>query len=114
VQQASLLGHLYHAAGLQDAAYEALVLAAGEGDHSEPTLRVLGQICLARGEYREAEELLEAVLGLQPEGPQKWSRMNAALLGYLTALTAQGKDELAEPLWQQLMCPPPRQALRAV
>lgn len=101
-EQATLLGHLYSEAGLTDMAIEALVLALEAGDTSDATLRLLGKCCLRQGRYAEAESLLAEALRRQaahgvPIGPQ-----NAALLAYLAALSAQGRDCEAEPLWQAL------------
>lgn len=102
-EQAALLGTLYHHAGLADMAFEALVLALESGDRRPETLKLLGLMCLKRGAYAEAESILRECLRLQRDLPGVWSRRNPALLGFLAALSAQGKQAEAEPLWDDLL-----------
>lgn len=104
--QAALLGRLYSEAGLADMAIEALLLAYQAGDDSDETLRLLGLQCLRVHRYAEAEEILGVVVARQRRQGDAQVVGNAALLGYLAALSAQGKDSEAEPLWQQLTSSP--------
>ncbi len=103
VKQAALLGGLYHQAGYHDMAFEALLLAFEGGDRTTETVRLLGLSCLRRGAYAEAEELLREVLRQQGEQGVPLSAQNSALLGYLAALSAQGRDSEAEPLWRSVL-----------
>lgn len=102
-EQAVLVGRLYHAAGLHDAAFEALALAFDAGERSDEVLRLLGLLCLRRGALADAEALLGEVVRRQADQGISWTLQNTALLGYVAALSAQGKNNEADPLWQKLM-----------
>ncbi|MCC7495153.1 MAG: glycosyltransferase [Fimbriimonadaceae bacterium] len=106
-QQAGVLGRLYYAAGLSEPAFETLVLAIEGGETDSEHLRLLGLLCLRRGQYAEAEGLLGEVLRRQRAAGLPLGRQNTTLLGFLSALSAQGKNDEAEPLWQQLLADEP-------
>ncbi len=104
--QAALLGLLYHHAGLLDSAYDALTLAAEAGHRGNEALQTLGLMCISRQDYPAAEALLGELLAKAPDEGLQGHQHRTVMVAYLTALQAQGREQEAEPLWQELLQQP--------
>ncbi|MBI5834893.1 MAG: hypothetical protein HZB16_21540, partial [Armatimonadetes bacterium] len=101
VEQAALLGQLYHHAGRADQAIEALAIAIDGGDREVETWQMLGLLLLRQGAAADAEALLAEAIRLEAEAGTL-TEQSAARAGWLAALAMQGKQDEAEPRWQQL------------
>ncbi len=101
VEQAALMGQLYHHAGRTPEAIEALAIAIDGGDREVQTWQLLGLLCLKQGATAEAEALLAEAIRLEAEAG-RLTQQSAARAGWLAALAAQGRQDEAEQRWQQL------------
>jgi glycosyltransferase involved in cell wall biosynthesis len=99
-EQAALMGDLYHRAGLDAPAIEALATAVEAGDRRAETWQLLGLLCLRRGAHAEAEGVLFEAMTLQDEAGLD-PRPGAAWRGWRLSLAAQGREHEADETWRQ-------------